>query len=87
MSKEKAREKIYTYQFSFINDEGADDATSFCAENLAEAISLFREFCNENGYSGKYENVEAVFDTDDADVYGFRYGDPSKAPMDPNAAI
>lgn len=50
----KGKYSVYCecYNIGFINDNGADDETQFeNVRTLLELSDLFRDFCNENGFS------------------------------------
>ena len=72
-------EKVFTFKFTFTAN-GKEDSAEFCAHSVAEAERFFEEwFLNENesntGEIPFYE-VEVVYNEEDADDYGNRYGTP-----------
>ena len=74
--------KIYTFEYTFKNPDYPEnnelDATQFCTETKREADRLFKDFLKEEGLSAdiKPENVEVVYNEDDAEEYGKDYGTP-----------
>lgn len=77
-----ADNKMFTFEFSFMNpDTTQDDETQFCAESYDEACGLFeawyREEFGKNIPVSEYE-ASVVYDEDDSDEYGERYGTPEE---------
>lgn len=74
-------DKMYTFQFDFKDPDWNDDETQFCAENYDEACSLFESWYLENFRTNipvrEYE-TSVVYNDDDADEYGDRYGTPEE---------
>ena len=40
-----------TYDIGFINSDGMNDETEFFVDDLEDLVSLFGEFCRENGFT------------------------------------
>lgn len=40
-----------TYDIGFINSDGMNDKTEFFVDDLEDLVSLFGEFCRENGFT------------------------------------
>ena len=40
-----------TYDIGFINSDGMNDETEFFVDNLEDLVTLFSEFCRENGFT------------------------------------
>lgn len=76
--------KIFTFRFHFMNpNSGFDDATEFCAETQAEAERLFEMWAINDehmSYVPSVNEIERVYQQDDADEYGENYGRPEEYP-------
>ena len=74
--------KIFTFQFGFVNpNTNNQDTIQFCAETQLEAISLFSDWALSDEKMEKVpkiDNIEVVYNKDDADEYGSNYGTPEK---------
>lgn len=72
--------KIYTFEFTYDNPDDDFHSIQFCAESLAEAEKLFYGWAKGEGNwaNPTYTNCEVVYDADDADEYGDRYGTPEE---------
>ena len=65
---------IYTYRFHYEAENDDFTEIEFCASTKREAKSIFYTFCEENKIAPKNVSCEIVFNEDDAEEYGSRYG-------------
>lgn len=82
--------KIYTWEFRFINPETKkEDSTQFCASTMEEAMKLFTEWCAKDMRFVLYykpsgvcvlgdmkKDCSVVYNEEDAKEYGENYGSP-----------
>lgn len=74
-----------TYNFSYEGKDGFD-AISFCGQNEREALSLFKAWCDENGYDHSFHEMSWYYDPDDHAVYGDGYEWPENGTAPTEAA-
>lgn len=74
--------KIFTFQFEFTNPKtNKDDQIQFCAETQLEAIRLFSDWALSDEKMKKVpkiDDIELVYNQNDADEYGDEYGTPEE---------